>query len=164
MYDKNNIFAKIIRGEIPCDKVYEDDDVLFFKDINPIAKVHVLGIPKSQCVDFSDFISKNTPTTISAFFKKTNFVIEKLGITKDGYKVISNSGMNGGQEVLHFHIHILGIEVQLLISILRSFSTDDRGSPQFLALRLFQATKQALDIKSVIYFLVFEPEKLLLVL
>ena len=58
MYDENNIFAKIIRGEIPCDKVYEDDDVLFFKDINPIAKVHVLGIPKSQCVDFSDFISK----------------------------------------------------------------------------------------------------------
>ena len=72
MYDENNIFAKIIRGEIPCDKVYEDDDVLFFKDINPIAKVHVLGIPKSQCVDFSDFISKNTPTTISEFFTKTN--------------------------------------------------------------------------------------------
>ena len=58
MYDENNIFAKIIRGEISCDKVYEDDDVLFFKDINPIAKVHVLGIPKSQCVDFSDFISR----------------------------------------------------------------------------------------------------------
>ena len=110
MYDENNIFAKIIRGEIPCDKVYEDNDVLFFKDINPIAKVHVLGIPKSQCVDFSDFISKNTPTTISEFFKKTNLVIEKLGITNDGYKVISNSGINGGQEVPHFHIHILGGE------------------------------------------------------
>ena len=97
MYDENNIFAKIIRGEIPCDKVYEDDDVLFFKDINPIAKVHVLGIPKSQCVK-----------KISEFFNKTNLVIEKLGIAKDGYKVISNSGMNGGQEVPHFHIHILG--------------------------------------------------------
>jgi len=108
MYDENNIFAKIIRGEIPCDKVYEDDDVLFFKDINPIAKIHVLGIPKSQCIDFSDFISKNTPITISEFFKKTNIVIEKLGIKKDGYKVISNSGINGGQEVPHFHIHILG--------------------------------------------------------
>ena len=108
MYDENNIFAKIIRGEIPCDKVYEDDNVLFFKDINPISKVHVLGIPKCQCVDFSDFILKNTPTTISEFFKKTNLVIEKLGITKDGYKVISNSGINGGQEVPHFHIHILG--------------------------------------------------------
>ena len=108
MYDENNIFAKIIRGEIPCDKVYEDDDVLFFKDINPIAKVHVLGIPKSQCVDFSDFILKNTPPTISEFFTKTNLVIKKLGITKGGYKIISNSGINGGQEVPHFHIHILG--------------------------------------------------------
>ena len=108
MYDENNIFAKIIRGEIPCDKVYEDDNVLFFKDINPIAKIHDLGIPQSQCVDFSDFILKNTPTTISEFFKKTNLVIEKLGIGNDGYKVISNSGINGGQEVPHFHIHILG--------------------------------------------------------
>ena len=108
MYDENNIFAKIIRGEIPCEKVYEDDKVLFFKDINPIAKIHVLGIPKSQCEDFSDFISKNTPTTISEFFNKTHLVIEKLGIAKDGYKVISNSGTNGGQEVPHFHIHILG--------------------------------------------------------
>ena len=108
MYDENNIFAKIISGEIPCDKVYEDDDTLFFKVINPIAKVHVLGIPKSQCIDFSDFVSKNTPKTISDFFKKINLVIEKLGITNDGYKVISNSGINGGQEVPHFHIHILG--------------------------------------------------------
>jgi histidine triad (HIT) family protein len=108
MYDENNIFAKIIRGEIPCEKVYEDDDVLFFKDINPIAKVHVLGIPKSKCVNFSDFISKNTAKTISEFFNKTNLVIEKLGIAKDGYKVISNTGINGGQEVPHFHIHILG--------------------------------------------------------
>ena len=108
MYDDNNIFAKIIRGEVPCDKVYEDDDVLFFNDINHIAKVHVLGIPKSRCVDFSDFVSKNTPTIISEFFKKTNLVIEKLGIGNNGYKVISNSGINGGQEVPHFHIHILG--------------------------------------------------------
>ena len=108
MYDENNIFAKIIRGEIPCDKVYEDDNVLFFKDINPIAKVHVLGIPKSQCVDFSDFISKNTLTTISEFFKKTNLVIEKLGIINDGNKDITNSGINGGQEVTHIHIHIFG--------------------------------------------------------
>ena len=67
-----------------------------------------MGIPKSQCVDLSEFISKNTPTTISEFFKKTNLVIEKLGITKDGYKIVSNSGINGGQEVPHFHIHILG--------------------------------------------------------
>ena len=63
MYDENNIFAKIIRGEIPCDKVYEDDDTLFFKDINPIAKVHVLGIPKSQCVDSVSYTHLTLPTT-----------------------------------------------------------------------------------------------------
>ena len=114
MYDENNIFAKIIRGEIPCHKVYEDENVLFFRDINPIAKIHVLGIPKSQCVDFSDFILKNTSSVISDFFKKTDLVIEKLGIKKDGYKVISNSGANGGQEVPHFHIHIVGGEKIIL--------------------------------------------------
>ena len=111
MYDENNIFAKIIRGEIPCDKVYEDEEVLFFNDINPIAKFHVLGIPKSLCIDFSDFISKNNPSTVADFFIKTDFVIDKLGIKNDGYKIISNSGINGGQEVLHFHIHILGGEM-----------------------------------------------------
>ena len=110
MYDENNIFAKIIRGEIPCDIIYEDDNVLFFKDINPIAKIHVLGVPKSPCKDFSDFILKNSPSKISDFFKKINLVIEKLGINKNGYKIISNSGVDGGQEVPHFHIHILGGE------------------------------------------------------
>ena len=116
MYDKNNIFAKIIRGEIPCEKIYEDDKVLFFNDINPVAKVHVLGIPKSDCRNFSEFIKKNDQSTISNFFNKINFVIEKLGIEEDGYKIISNCGINGGQEVPHFHIHILGGQkVNLLI-------------------------------------------------
>ena len=110
MYDKNNIFAKIIRGEIPCEKIYEDDNVLFFKDINPIAKIHVLGVPKFPCQDFSHFLSTNDNLTISDFFKKTALVINKLGIEKDGYKIITNSGINGGQEVPHFHIHILGGE------------------------------------------------------
>ena len=114
MYDENNIFAKIIRGEIPCEKIYEDKDVLFFKDINPIAKIHVLGIPKSQCENFSDFVSKNSSFTISDFFKKTDLVIEKLGIKESGYKIISNTGINGGQEVPHFHIHIVGGEKVVL--------------------------------------------------
>ena len=114
MYDKNNIFAKIIRGEIPCEKVFEDDEVLFFKDINPIAKVHVLGIPKSQCVDFSDFVDKSSASAILEFFRKTNIVIDSLGIKDDGYKIISNSGSNGGQEVPHFHIHIIGGEKVIL--------------------------------------------------
>ena len=110
MYDKNNIFAKIIRGEIPCEKVYEDDDVLFFKDINPTAKIHILGIPKTPNIDFSDFILKNNSDQISEFYKKVNLVIEKIGIRDSGYKIITNSGDNGGQEVPHFHVHIMGGE------------------------------------------------------
>ena len=108
MYDENNIFAKIIRGEIPCQKVYEDDDCLFFKDINPIAKIHVLGIPKVPCVDFSDFIKQYDNNLVSKFFTTVEMVIEKLGIKSSGYKIVSNSGKDGGQEVPHFHIHILG--------------------------------------------------------
>jgi len=110
MYDDNNIFAKIIRGEIPCEKVYEDETVLFFKDINPVAKIHVLGVPKTNCVNFSDFVLKNDPNTVSDFFKKVDMVIDKLRIKNSGYKIITNSGTDGGQEVPHFHIHIVGGE------------------------------------------------------
>ena len=110
MYNENNIFAKIIKGEIPCEKIYEDDNVLFFKDINPSAKIHVLGIPKKPSIDFSDFILKNKPKEIAEFYKKINLVVEKLGIRESGYKIITNSGDNGGQEVPHFHVHILGGE------------------------------------------------------
>jgi histidine triad (HIT) family protein len=110
MYDENNIFAKIIRAEIPCEKIYEDKDVLFIKDINPIAKIHILGMPKVSCVDFSDFISNYNETTISHFFKKIEMVICNLELKKQGYRIVSNSGENGGQEVPHFHIHILGGE------------------------------------------------------
>ena len=110
MYDDNNIFAKILRGEIPCSKVYEDEFSLFFYDINPQAKIHVLGIPKVSCVDFSDFITNSDERYISSFFKSVKIVIEKLNIKEQGYRLISNSGENGGQEVPHFHIHILGGE------------------------------------------------------
>ena len=110
MYDENNIFAKIIRGEIPCNKIYEDDTSLFFNDVNPSAKIHVLGVPKSPCIDFADFIKKNNSSIVSCFFKNVEHVIEKLGIKDDGYRLISNSGINGRQEVPHFHIHILGGE------------------------------------------------------
>ena len=110
MYDENNIFAKIIKGEAPCEKIYEDDNVLFFKDINPSAKIHVLGIPKTPSVDFSDFILKTDPAVVAEFYKKINTVIEKLGIKESGFKIITNSGDNGGQEVPHFHVHILGGE------------------------------------------------------
>ena len=110
MYDNNNIFAKIIDGKIPCKKIYEDKDVLFFEDINPISKVHILGIPKVKCVDFSDFVSNYEQDIVVNFFQKIDVVIEKLGIKESGYRIISNSGVDGGQEVPHFHIHILGGE------------------------------------------------------
>ena len=110
MYDDNNIFAKILREEIPCDKIYEDDNVLFFKDINPKAKVHVLGIPKVKCIDFVDFVSNYEEKIVSNFFLKIHKVISILDLKNDGYRIISNSGNNGCQEVPHFHIHILGGE------------------------------------------------------
>ena len=109
-YDKDNIFAKIIRGEIPCEKIYEDDNVLFFNDINPIARIHVLGIPKIKCINFSDFIKKSNDEVVANFFKKVEMIIIKLGIQKTGFRIITNSGINGGQEVPHFHVHILGGE------------------------------------------------------
>ena len=110
MYDNQNIFAKILRNEIPCDKVYEDNVSVFFHDINPLTKVHVLGIPKIFCVDYSDFIIKSDPKTQTQFFKNINVVINKLNLESSGYRLVSNSGINGGQEVPHFHIHILGGE------------------------------------------------------
>ena len=110
MYDDNNIFAKIIRSEIPCDKVYEDDDFLFFHDINPVAKVHVLGVPKIKCANFEDFITQTNKQTINSFFIKILDVIKMLGLKESGYRLITNSGLNGGQEVPHYHVHIIGGE------------------------------------------------------
>ncbi len=110
MYDENNIFAKILRSEIPCEKVYEDDSVLFFYDINPIAKIHVLGIPKINCIDIDDFIQKADEATVKNFFNKVSEVVTKLKIKETGYRLVTNIGKNGGQEVPHFHIHILGGE------------------------------------------------------
>ena len=110
MYDKNNIFAKIIRKEISCDLIYEDDRVMFFKDINPIAKVHILGIPKINVIDFNDFVLNADKDMIAYFFLKIQEIIKSVNIETSGFKIITNSGENGGQEVPHFHIHILGGE------------------------------------------------------
>ena len=110
MYDKNNIFAKILRGEISCDVVYNDERFLFFNDINPQAKVHILGIPKMEVLDFGDFISKANAKTTTDFFLKAYEIIKEKKIQQSGFKIITNSGENGGQEVPHFHIHILGGE------------------------------------------------------
>ena len=110
MYDKNNIFAKILRKEIPCEVVYEDDQVLFFYDINPQAKVHILGIPKKKVVDFRDFILRLDQSTVQYFFTKIIDVINGLGLDQKGYRLIINNGRDANQEVPHFHIHILGGE------------------------------------------------------
>ena len=110
MYNENNIFAKILRKEIPCDKVYEDELSLFFKDINPQAKIHILGVPKFPCTTFSDFLKNADNNNISSFFKSVQIVINDLNIEKNGYRLITNSGEDGGQEVPHFHIHILAGE------------------------------------------------------
>ena len=110
MYDENNIFAKILRKEIPCDKIYEDEFSLFFRDINPQAKIHILGIPKFPCTTFSDFLKNADNQNILSFFNSTQLVINKLEIEESGYRLITNSGKNGGQEVPHFHIHILAGE------------------------------------------------------
>ena len=110
MYDENNIFAKILRCEITCDKVHEDEYSLFFNDINPQAKIHILGIPKFPCKNFSDFMKNANKENISYFFKSVQLVINDLNIEERGYRLITNSGEDGGQEVPHFHIHILAGE------------------------------------------------------
>lgn len=112
-YDPNNIFARILRGEIPCNKVYEDDHVLAFHDINPKAPVHVLVIPKGAYVSFDDFSAKANPAEIAALVRATGQIARDLGAAprddgSAGYRLLANTGANGGQEVPHFHIHILG--------------------------------------------------------
>lgn len=107
MYDDQNIFAKILRGEIPCDKVYEDDHALAFNDIAPQAPVHVLIIPKGPYVSSDDFSVHAGEAEIAGFFRAVGAVARQLGVAGDGYRLLANHGVNAGQEVPHFHIHIL---------------------------------------------------------
>jgi len=111
-YDKNNIFAKILRGEIPCKKVYENEYVLSFYDINPQKKIHVLVIPKGEYIDLDDFIKKALDKEIIEFNKAIIHIARMLKISshEKGYRVLSNVGFDGGQEVPHLHYHIFGGE------------------------------------------------------
>ena len=112
-YDENNIFAKILRGEIPCKKIYENDFVLSFYDINPQKKIHALVIPKGKYIDLDDFNSKASEKEIVELIKGISAVAKKLGLSLDsgkGYRVISNLNEHGGQEVPHLHFHIFGGE------------------------------------------------------
>ena len=107
-YDSNNIFAKILRGEIPCTKVFEDEFALAFPDIRPLAPLHVLVIPKGAYRDMDDFTLRATTAEIAGYFKAVGEVARIIGAPKDGYRLISNKGANAHQEVPHLHVHVLG--------------------------------------------------------
>jgi diadenosine tetraphosphate (Ap4A) HIT family hydrolase len=107
-YDPNNIFARILRGEIPCKKVYEDEHALAFHDIHPQAKIHVLVIPKGAYVSMADFAIKASDKEIAAFIRAVGKTAEKLGVIESGYRLLANHGPNSHQEVPHLHVHIFG--------------------------------------------------------
>lgn len=107
-YDDSNIFARIIRGEIPCDKVYEDDHVLAFRDINPQTPTHILVVPKGPYVSFVDFSSQASPEEIAAFVRAAGKIAAEAGLDDPGYRVLANHGTDAHQEVPHFHLHIFG--------------------------------------------------------
>lgn len=107
-YDRDNIFARILRGEIPCDKVYEDDHALAFHDINPQAPVHVLVIPKGEYVSMADFTASASEAEIAGFFRAVGKVADQLGLVGEGYRILANHGPNSHQEVAHLHVHIFG--------------------------------------------------------
>jgi histidine triad (HIT) family protein len=107
-YDDANIFARILRGEIPNRTVYEDEWVLAFHDIGPQAPTHVLVIPKGKYVSFADFSAKASEAEIAGFVRAVGKVAKSLGLEEQGYRVIANMGEHSGQEVPHFHIHIVG--------------------------------------------------------
>jgi len=107
-YDPNNIFAKILRGEIPCNKVYEDEFSLAFHDINPQAPVHVLVIPKGDYVSMADFTAQAPAELVTGFIRAVGKVADELGLEEEGYRTLANAGANAHQEVPHLHIHIFG--------------------------------------------------------
>jgi len=112
-YDDNNIFAKILRGEIPCKKIYEDNFILAFYDINPQKKIHALVIPKGKYIDLDDFSLKASPEEMVGLLKGINMVAKKLGISTEvgnGYRALTNINNHGGQEVPHLHFHLFGGE------------------------------------------------------
>lgn len=108
VYDDNNIFAKILRGEIPCKKVYEDRHALAFHDINPQAPTHVLVIPKGKYVSYDDFSQKASADEIAGLVRAVGIVARQLGLDEPGYRILSNIGADGGQEVPHLHFHLFG--------------------------------------------------------
>lgn len=107
-YDANNVFARILRGELPCKKVYEDAFALAFHDINPQAPVHVLVIPKGAYVSWDDFSAAAPEAEIAGFIRAVGQVARELGLVDPGYRMLANVGQHGHQEVPHLHVHLFG--------------------------------------------------------
>jgi histidine triad (HIT) family protein len=107
-YDDSNIFARILRGEIPSDKVFEDDHVLAFRDINPLSPTHILVIPKGPYVSWDDFSAKASDAEITAFVRAVGKIARDDGLVEEGYRLLANAGVDSGQEVPHLHVHIFG--------------------------------------------------------
>ena len=107
-YDDDNIFAKILRGEIPSSKVYEDEWAIAFEDINPQAEIHTLVVPKGQYVSWDDFSAQAPDEEIAGFVRAVGKVARAKGLVEPGYRLLANVGENGGQEVPHLHVHLFG--------------------------------------------------------
>ena len=107
-YDPSNIFARILRGEIPCTSVYEDEHALAFRDIAPAAPAHILVIPKGAYVSWDDFSVRASDAEIAGFVRAVGIVARAAGLAEPGYRLLANVGAHGGQEVPHLHVHILG--------------------------------------------------------
>lgn len=107
-YDDSNIFARILRGEIPSTKVHEDEQVLAFNDIHPLAPTHILVIPKGRYVSWDDFSEKASDEEIAGLVRAVGKIARDAGLVEQGYRVLANVGMDSGQEVPHLHLHIFG--------------------------------------------------------
>jgi histidine triad (HIT) family protein len=107
-YDRSNVFARILRGELPCRKVYENEHALAFHDIYPMAPVHVLVIPRGEYVSIADFSGSASEAEIAGFWRAVRDTAAQLGLEPDGYRVVSNHGAHANQIVFHFHVHIFG--------------------------------------------------------
>ncbi len=107
-YDSENIFAKILRGEIPCDKVYENEHALAFRDINPQTPTHILIIPKGAYVSSDDFTANASDAELAEFLRAVGHVAREAGLVEPGYRMLANHGRDAHQEVPHFHVHVFG--------------------------------------------------------
>jgi len=107
-YDDDNVFARILRGELPCRKVFEDEFALAFHDINPQAPVHLLVIPKGRWVSWDDFSARAEAEEIAGFVRAVGQVARDNGLVEPGYRMLANVGQHGHQEVPHLHVHLFG--------------------------------------------------------